>query len=135
MGRLDSYNGSIELISGIKPKNSNDFPLVEAHDVLVGENNRRLDNAVDDLDNLVYVELSVSGNSLVISGGKGVTYSYHKVVNDDTFVLALFSEDITKSIIGSRGIDITDYTSGGNLFIGGEINYNGVAFLPYVGNY
>lgn len=133
LGRIESYNGSIELISGIKPKNGNDFPLVEAHDVLVGEDDRRLDNAVDDLDNLVHVELSVSDKNLLIEGGKGVTYAYSKTVNDDVFVLALFSEDIARNVIGSRGIDITDYTSGGDLFIGGDIDYNGVTFLPYVG--
>ena len=133
LGRLESYNGSIELISGIKPKNGNSFPLVEAYDVLVGDN-RRLDSVVDKLDNLVYVELSVSDNALVIGGGRGVTYFYDKVVDDKNYVLALFSEDISENIIGSRGIDVTEYISGGTLSIGGDINYNGVEFLPYVGS-
>lgn len=37
-----AYNGSIELISGLKPKNNGDFPLVNAQDVQVGEDGTRL---------------------------------------------------------------------------------------------
>lgn len=37
-----AYNGSIELISGIKPKNGGTFPLVNAQDVQVGEDGTRL---------------------------------------------------------------------------------------------
>ena len=31
-----AYNGSVELISGLKPKNNGDFPLVNAPDVQDG---------------------------------------------------------------------------------------------------
>ena len=37
-----AYNGSVELISGIKPKNGATFPLVNAQDVQVGEDGTRL---------------------------------------------------------------------------------------------
>lgn len=37
-----AYNGSIELISGLKPKNNGDFPLVNAPDVQVDEDGTRL---------------------------------------------------------------------------------------------
>ena len=37
-----AYNGSVELISGIKPKNGGTFPLVSAQDVQVGEDGTRL---------------------------------------------------------------------------------------------
>ncbi len=37
-----AYNGSIELISGLKPKNNGDFPLVNAPDVQVNEDGTRL---------------------------------------------------------------------------------------------
>lgn len=37
-----AYNGSIELISGLKPKNNGDFPLVNAPDVQVDEDGMRL---------------------------------------------------------------------------------------------
>lgn len=37
-----AYNGSIELISGLKPKNNGDFPLVNAADVQVDDDGTRL---------------------------------------------------------------------------------------------
>ena len=37
-----AYNGSIELISGLKPKNGGTFPLVYAPDVQVDEDGTRL---------------------------------------------------------------------------------------------
>ncbi len=37
-----AYNGSIELISGLKPKNNGDFPLVNAPDVQVSDDGTRL---------------------------------------------------------------------------------------------
>lgn len=37
-----AYNGSIELISGLKPKNNGDFPLVNAQDVQVDDDGTRL---------------------------------------------------------------------------------------------
>lgn len=37
-----AYNGSVELISGIKPKNGGTFPLVNAPDVQVDEDGTRL---------------------------------------------------------------------------------------------
>lgn len=37
-----AYNGSIELISGLKPKNNGDFPLVNAQDVQVDKDGTRL---------------------------------------------------------------------------------------------
>lgn len=40
------YNGSIELISGLKQANGQDFPLMEAHAVQVDENGTRLDEAL-----------------------------------------------------------------------------------------
>ena len=40
---MANYNGSIELISGITPKNNGDFALVNAKDVQVDETGMRLD--------------------------------------------------------------------------------------------
>lgn len=44
-----AYQGSIDLISGIRPKNGGAFPLVNAHDVYV-DDNTRLDEALDRMD-------------------------------------------------------------------------------------
>ena len=42
-----AYNGSIDLISGIRPKNNGTFPLVDAKDVYVTDD-KRLDVALDE---------------------------------------------------------------------------------------
>lgn len=44
-----AYQGSVDLISGIRPKNGGQFPLVNAHDVFV-DDHTRLDEALDRLD-------------------------------------------------------------------------------------
>ena len=41
-----AYNGSVELISGLKPKNGGTFQLVNAPDVQVGEDGTRLPAAL-----------------------------------------------------------------------------------------
>lgn len=41
-----AYNGSVELISGLKPKNGGTFPLVNAPDVQVDEDGTRLPAAL-----------------------------------------------------------------------------------------
>lgn len=47
MAALENYTGSIELIAGLRPKSGADFPLVEAHDVLIDEKGTRLDEYVE----------------------------------------------------------------------------------------
>lgn len=135
MATLETYKGSIELVSGITPKNGNTFPLVEARDVQVDDEGRRLDEVVDDLDTVVTVELSVESDAITLKAGRGVTHFYEKTVNDANYILALFSEDIRSYLIGARGVDITEYTSGGTLSIGGDIREDTIEFLPYVGTY
>lgn len=46
MARLTNYTASVEIQSGMKPKNNQDFPLMEAHDIVVDENGTRLDEAI-----------------------------------------------------------------------------------------
>lgn len=46
MAKLSNYKGSVELIDGLTPANNNDFPLMEAHSILVGENGTRLDEVI-----------------------------------------------------------------------------------------
>ena len=43
MAKLNNYSGSVDLISGLRPKNNGAFPLLTAHDVQVDENGKRLD--------------------------------------------------------------------------------------------
>lgn len=49
MAERENYKGSIELISGLKPKNDGDFPLVHAHDVQVDEDGTRLDEKLKNM--------------------------------------------------------------------------------------
>lgn len=43
MAKNISYNGTIDLISGIRPKNGGSFPLMDAHDIQTQEDGTRLD--------------------------------------------------------------------------------------------
>lgn len=52
-----AYQGSVDLISGIRPKNGGQFPLVNAHDVYV-DDNTRLDEALDRLDEYSWESLA-----------------------------------------------------------------------------
>lgn len=52
-----AYQGSVDLISGIRPKNGGAFPLVDAHDVYV-DDNTRLDEALDRLDEYSWESLA-----------------------------------------------------------------------------
>lgn len=40
---MENYKGTIDLISGLRPKNGKDFPLMQAHDIMVAEDGTRLD--------------------------------------------------------------------------------------------
>lgn len=53
MAKLPNYNGSIDLISGLRPKNNGTFPLMEAHDVLVASDGTRLDAKLTEIISLV----------------------------------------------------------------------------------
>lgn len=48
MATLSNYDGNVDIISGLRPKNGGKFPIVEAHDILVGPNDRRLDYIIGD---------------------------------------------------------------------------------------
>lgn len=50
MDRLNNYNGSIDLISGLRAKNSGVFPLMEAHDIQVDEDGTRLDEKLQSIE-------------------------------------------------------------------------------------
>ncbi len=67
MAKLPDYKGSVDLISGIRPKNGGDFPLVEAHDILVGNNDKRLDEALGDiesgLDSIIAIQEALIGGA------------------------------------------------------------------------
>lgn len=49
---MAQYNGSIELISGIKQANNGNFPLVDASAVQVDDTGKRLNEALQELTNI-----------------------------------------------------------------------------------
>ena len=49
MAKLTNFKASVDLISGLRPKNGNDFPLVQAHDIQVDEDGTRLDEALENV--------------------------------------------------------------------------------------
>lgn len=52
---MAEYSGSVELISGIRPKNNGNFPLVNAKDVQVDGDGTRLDAKLAELANFITV--------------------------------------------------------------------------------
>lgn len=90
---MAEYSGSIELISGIKPKNNGKFPLVNAKDVQVDASGKRLDEKLTEL------------------GNTALHYSYEQnVISEDGFVYldraTCSSDDIAQGefIIYSGGL-------------------------------
>lgn len=53
MARNTSYTGSIDLISGVRPKNGGTFPLIDAADVQTREDGTRLDGELERFDESV----------------------------------------------------------------------------------
>lgn len=52
------YQGSIELIGGLKPKNNGSFPLMEAKDIQVDSEGTRLDDALNSINTSVILTLA-----------------------------------------------------------------------------
>lgn len=48
MEKFSGFSGSISVIDGISQKNG-DFPIIDGHDVLMGDNDERLTDVVNDL--------------------------------------------------------------------------------------
>lgn len=133
MDRLDSYKGTIEVNSGFKPKNDNEFPLMEAHDIVVGEDDERLDDRLNNIqtteeDNFKCI-LSVENDCLVINAGKNIKYDYYQEITDENYVKALFSDSIADLILEANGVDTTEYHSGGVLRIYADLDTENIEFL------
>lgn len=57
----NKYNGSIELISGITPKNKGNFPLVNAKDIQVDDDGVRLSEALTNVISNSEIEKILKG--------------------------------------------------------------------------
>ena len=49
MAKLSNYKGSIGMTGGFTPKGGQTFPLMEAHDIMVAEDDTRLDEKLEEL--------------------------------------------------------------------------------------
>lgn len=60
MAKSDKYTGNVELFDGLIPKNNQDFPLMDAHYVMVEDGTRldaKLEGLVDEIiKKLPYIE-------------------------------------------------------------------------------
>ena len=50
---MDNYKGSIELISGLTPKNNGNFPLLNTEQIQAKSDGTRLDKVLEDLDSSI----------------------------------------------------------------------------------
>lgn len=133
MNRLNSYKGTIEVNSGFKPKNDNTFPLMEAHDVVVGENDERLDDRLNNIETSeeggFKCTARIEGDALIIESGKYIKYDYYQEIVDENYVKALFSDSIADLILQANGVDTTEYHSGGVLRIYGDLDLSNIEFV------
>lgn len=62
MSKLSNYTGTIKLISGLTQANGQDFPILEAHAIVVDDSDTRLDTIVEQVSNKMdeFGELTVS---------------------------------------------------------------------------
>lgn len=59
MAKLENYRGSLEISAGLKPMG--DFPVAEAHDILVDEDGKRLD---EKLESVIPITRKINNKSL-----------------------------------------------------------------------
>lgn len=88
---MAEYNGTIDLISGIRPKNNGKFPLVEAKDVQMPDGTRLSD---------FNPETSTPVFNLVDIGLPNVPYGHTVMVIPDESVLTELSETLAKGEVG-----------------------------------
>lgn len=98
MARILNFMGSVEVQSGIKPKNGNDFPLMEAHSIVVDENDTRLDEYLENLE---------------LSGGGGGT----NFTTDETLTLSegVLSVNTADDVEAGNSLPITSNAVYGQL--------------------
>ena len=124
MAKLKNYDGSIDLISGLRQKNNGDFPLMDAHAVQIREDGTRLDVEIEEIRRLAEnsgasvscqeqddgILLTINENSYFLKYGSDGEDGYTPVKGKDYFDgNDGVSPTITTSAIeGGNKITITD---------------------------
>ena len=70
MAKLENYTGSIELISGLKQKNDQDFPLMDAHSIQTNETGKRLDEHLTE-----FISVNRQGSVTVPITGDSIAFN------------------------------------------------------------
>lgn len=109
MGRLENYNGSTTVLSGLVPINNNDFALVTARDVMVADDGTRLDAKLTAIENMGKGPpvVQTTGNSITdVMSQKSVTDALNNVSHLRTVYI-----DLLKDIFGTAsGFTVTSNT-------------------------
>ena len=74
MSTIPNYKGGIKLSGGLAPKGDGTFPLMEAHDIVVDESGKRLDEKLGELD---------EGGSADVKVGDGLLKSEDGTISVD----------------------------------------------------
>ena len=124
MGKLNNYKGTVKISSGLACKSGYDYPLAEAHSILIGENDARLDQKIQEIDNFISNGGNITVNGLNISNLRG---------HNTGFSYELLIEHSADNIMGEGhffmlyGYGLPTGTSHGLLDVD---YYNGVGFTP-----
>lgn len=73
MAKLETYNGSVQLMAGITQKGGGDFALVEANAIQTRENGMRLDEELEALQN------NISGKANSVHSHDDLYYTEEEV--------------------------------------------------------
>ena len=122
MAHNKSYNGSIELASGVKAKNSGTFALVDAEDIQVKEDGTRLPAALDEKVN-VNQGAAYSGKALVIDEQGNVVPGEAGVAIDDT--LTAPDKAASAKAVGGLRDDMASQPFSAAVHYGKHWHYNG----------
>lgn len=110
MSKLPNYTGTIKLISGLTQANGQDFPILEAHSIVVDEDGTRLDSIVSDVHN----KMDKFGNMTYVGSGYPVLTSLESALTIQT--------------AGNHPAKIEMLGSGGTFIFSGSSGY--IAFVP-----
>lgn len=112
MAKLSNYMGNVELVDGLIQKNNENFPLLEANAVLVGDNDKRLDTELEEIKR----SIENAGGGQAGVGIEDIT------INANGEMVITLSNGDTKNlgvVVGSDGVGVQDVSidNRGNLVV------------------